>query len=236
MNKTTIVAFLLLASNFIYANDIRPEIGKIEYQWATIYYAQNNSEQEKQYPALLKNITGLLKLYPESAELMIWQAITLSTNAAYEPPFTALDSINSAKRILETVIQKKPDALDGAAFVALGTLYYMTPGWPISFGDQIKAEKLLLTALELNPNGIDPNYFYGNYLLSKNEIDRASRYFNLALKSPIRQDQAYADQQLKNEALYALKNTRQRKLDAEKNKFWSLFSSAKSDYQEAVRE
>ena len=230
MNKTTIVAFLLLASNIIHANDTSPEIGRIESQWATIYYAQSNSQQEKQYPALLKEIRGLLEQYPESAELMIWQAITLSTNAAFENPFIALDSINNAKEILEHAIQKKPDALDGAAYVALGTLYYMTPGWPISFGDQNKAEKLLLTALEINPHGIDPNYFYGDYLLSKNEIDRASSYFKLALKSPVRQDQAYADQQLKNEALHALKNTQDRKLNAEKNKFWSLFSSAKTEF------
>ena len=230
MNKTTVVAFLVLASNIIYANDISPELGKIESQWATIYYAQNNTEQKKNYSALLKDTTSLINQHPESAELMIWQAIIISTHAAFENPFNALDSISKAKKILETVIRKKPGALDGAAFVALGTLYYMTPGWPISFGDQNKAEKLLKTALEINPNGIDPNYFYADYLLSINEIEQASKYFKIAIKSPSRQNQAYADQQLKNEAIIALQNTRQRKLDSEKNKFWSLFASARSDY------
>lgn len=230
MNKTTAVAFLILASNIIYANDARPELGKIESQWATIYYAQNNSEQKKNYSALLKDTTSLLNQHPESAEVMIWQAIIISTHAAYENPFSALDSINKAKRILETAIHKNPNALDGAAFVALGTLYYMTPGWPISFGDQNKAEKLLRTALKINPKGIDPNYFYADYLLSINKAEQASKYFKLALKSPSRPDQAYADQQLKNEALLALQNTQQRKVDSEKNKFWSLFSSARSDY------
>ena len=230
MNKTTVVAFLILASNIIYAKDIIPEPGRIESQWATIYYAQNNSEQKKSYSALLKETTSLLNRQPESTELMIWQAIIISTHAAFENPFVALQSINKAKIILETVIQKKPDALDGAAFVALGTLYYMTPGWPISFGDQDKAEKLLRTALEINPHGIDSNYFYADYLLSKNEIDLASKYFKRALKSPNRQDQIYADQQLKNEAMIALKNTQQRRLDSGRNKFWSLFSSVKSDY------
>lgn len=230
MNKTTAVAFLLLASNIIYANDIRPELGRIESQWATIYYAQNNFEQKENYSSLLKETTNLLNRHPESAELMIWQAIIISTHAAFENPFNALDSINKAKRILETAIHKKPNALDGAAFVALGTLYYMTPGWPISFGNQNKAEKLLKTALVINPNGIDPNYFYADYLLSINEIELASKYFKLAIKSPSRKDQAYADHQLKNEALIALKNTQQRKLDSGKNKFWSLFSSARSDY------
>ena len=230
MNKTTAVAFLLLVSNIIYAKDINPELGRIESQWATIYYAQDNYDQQENYSALLKETTSLLNQHPESAELMIWQAIIISTHAAFENPFNALDSINRAKRILETAIHKKPVALDGAAFVALGTLYYMTPGWPISFGDQHKAEKLLRTALEINPNGIDPNYFYADYLLSINKIEQASKYFKLALKSPNRKDQAYADQQLKNEAIIALGNSQQRILDSGKNKFWSLFSSARSDY------
>jgi len=231
MNKTTIVAFLLLTSNIIYANDPTPALVKIESQWANIYYAQKSSEQNNNYSALLQDITHLLTQTPDSAELMIWQAIVISTNAAFENPFDALRSIKKAKTILETVIQKKPNALDGAAFVVLGTLYYMTPGWPISFGNQHKAEEYLRTAIKINPHGIDPNYFYADYFLSKNEIEQASKFFELALKAPSREDQAYADQQLKKEAMLALKNTQQRKLDSEKNKFWSLFSSAKLDYQ-----
>jgi tetratricopeptide (TPR) repeat protein len=230
MKKTTAVALLLLASNIIHAKDINPELGKIESQWATIYYAQNNSEQKKNYSALLKDTTSLLNQHTESTELMIWQAILISNHAAFENPFSALDSINKAKKILETVIRKKPNSLDGAAFVVLGTLYYMTPSWPISFGDQDKAQKLLKTALKINPNSIDANYFYADYLLSLNEVDQASKHFKLAIKSPIRQDQAYADNQLKQEAFIALKNTQQRKLNSGKNKFLSLFSIARTDY------
>jgi len=184
MNKATMVAFLLLTSNIIHANAIIPQIGKIESQWATIYYAKNTSEHKQEYSTLLRNITNLLKQHPESVELMIWQAITISTHAAFESPFTALNSINKAKNILELAINKKPNALDGAAFVTLGTLYYMTPGWPISFGDQNKAGKLLRTALKINPHDIDSNYFYADYLLSINKIDQASRHFTLALKPP----------------------------------------------------
>ena len=228
MNKTTIVAFLLLASNNLFANSITSEINIIESQWATIYYNKNGSEQKTAYPALIKKTQSLSKRHPESSELLIWQAIIISTNAAFETPFTALESINNAKSLLELAIQKNHTALDGAAYVALGTLYYMTPGWPISFGNQGKAEKLLKKALEINPEGIDPNYFYADYLLSKDKVDEASIYFKLALSAPIRPEQQYADNQLKNEAQLALKTTAQRKLDSEKNKFWSLFSSAKS--------
>ncbi|MCK7498772.1 MAG: hypothetical protein MZW92_55455 [Comamonadaceae bacterium] len=44
-------------------------------------------------------------------------------------------------------------------------LYYKVPGWPIGFGDKAKAKELLQKALAINPQGIDANYFYGEYLV-----------------------------------------------------------------------
>ena len=41
------------------------------------------------------------------------------------------------------------------------------PGWPIGFGDKKKAEEYLKKALAANPDGIDPNFFYGDFLLDK---------------------------------------------------------------------
>jgi tetratricopeptide (TPR) repeat protein len=228
MKKTTVVAFLLLICNSLLANTLTPEINKIESQWANIHYSKNCSEQRSEYPVLLKKTQGLSKKYPKAIEFLIWEAIIISTNAAYETPFTALESLDRAKALLEFALQNKPEALEGAAFVALGTLYYMVPGWPISFGDQNKAEQLLKKALAINPHGIDPNYFYADFLLSKDNITEAEKYLKLALKAPSRPEQQYADNQLKNEALISLQKTEQRKLDSERNKFLSLFTSAKS--------
>ncbi len=229
MIKTTIVAFLLLTSSLLSANTIISEIAEVESEWASIYYGQSITEQKRSYPVLLERTQSLLEKFPESVELLIWKAIIISTNAAYQSPFTALTSIHNAKKLLELAIQKNPKALDGAAFVTLGTLYYMTPGWPISFGDKDKAEQLLKKGIDLNPQSIDAHYFYADYLLSKNEINQATKYFKLALLVPNRSGQIYADKQLKKEAILALKNTERRKLDSGKNKFLSLFFTAKSN-------
>ena len=43
--------------------------------------------------------------------------------------------------------------------------YYKAPGWPLGFGEHAKAKELLLTALASNPREIDPNFFYGEYLV-----------------------------------------------------------------------
>jgi len=229
MNKTTAVVFLLLFSCKLFASTLTPEINKIESQWARIYYAENSSEQTKHFPALVEVTKQLASKYPKAVEPVIWQAIIIATNAAFESPFKALKSIETAKTLLEQVIRIKPEALEGAALVTLGTLYYMTPGWPISFGDQQRAEWLLKEALRINPSSIDSNYFYADYLLSKGKLESAEDYFKKALNAPVRSNQHYADTQLKKEALAALKNTELRKLEAGKNKFLSLFSSAKSN-------
>jgi Tfp pilus assembly protein PilF len=119
--------------------------------------------------------------------------------------------------------------LDGAAYVTLGTLYYMVPGWPVSFGDNQLAEQMLKASLKINPNGIDANYFYADYLLQQDRSAEAEEYLHKAIQAPLRKQQVFADSQLQNEAKLALAHTQQRKSNAGKNKFQSLFTSATAD-------
>ena len=111
--------------------------------------------------------------------------------------------------------------------MVLGTLYYMTPSWPFSFGDNEKAQQFLKRALKINPNSIDANYFYADYLLTENDKQQAITYFKKALKIPNRKNQPYADSQLKQEAKKALNRIKDRTFNTKKNKFWSLFTNGK---------
>ena len=54
-------------------------------------------------------------------------------------------------------------AFSGSAYTSLGTLYFKAPSWPISFGDDKKAEVMLKQALAINPDGIDSNFFYAEF-------------------------------------------------------------------------
>jgi len=228
MKKTTIVAFLLLTSSKLLASGVDSQIDQLESEWAKIYYSEN-SEQHNRYPHLIKKATKISEEHPHAVEAVIWQAIIIATNAAYESPFKALSSIETAKELLEQSIKTQPEALEGAAFVVLATLYYMSPGWPISFGNQNRAELLFKEALKINPSSIDSNYFYADYLLSKDEVKDAQVYFKRAISAPVRHNQVYADTQLQEEARTALINSQQRTLDKGRNKFLSLFTSANAE-------
>lgn len=229
MNKATIVVFLLLVAGPLFASDLSTSIASLESEWAAAYYQNDEAGQKQAYPILLDKAVELVKRYPNAAEPKIWQATIMATNANFESSLTALSTLEAAKELLEQAINENSLALDGAAYVTLGTLYYMVPGWPVSFGDNQVAEQLLKISLKINPNGIDANYFYADYLLRQDRAGEAENYFRKAAQAPIRKQQIFADTQLQNEARLALANAQQRKLNAGRNKFLSLFATAASD-------
>ena len=198
----------------------------IESEWASIYYGTPKQKQGDAFLHLLDKTITLTKQYPNAAEPIFWEAVVKATYADHQDGFSALSSIQEARDLLEKAISIKPETMSGSAYVTLGTLYYMAPKWPIAFGDDQKAQEMLKTALNINPNGIDANYFYGDFLLIHNNPSEAQKYFAKAASAPARPDQLYADNQLKAEARLALKNAKDRKISGAKNMFMSLFNSA----------
>ncbi len=174
-----------------------PVAEKIEFlqkEWARIKYQVADKNRQV---LLLKNLENkaakISALYPNRAEPKIWEAIILSTEAGIKGGLGALGNVKKAKLLLEAAIKQDPHALDGSAYTSLGSLYYQVPGWPVGFGNNDKAEKYLKKALEINPNGIDPNFFYADFLIRQERYDEAKEYLNRALKAPDRPLRLLAD-------------------------------------------
>jgi Tfp pilus assembly protein PilF len=137
---------------------------------------------------------------PQAAELHIWHGIVLSTWAGAKGGLGALGLVKQAKAELETAIELKPQALAGSAYTSLASLYYQVPGWPIGFGDEDQAEALFKQALALNPNGIDPNYFDGDFLLRQKRYGEARAALEKAIAAPARPGREVADAGRRDEA------------------------------------
>lgn len=226
MKNTTFVALLLLATQ-CWADASSNSMQTLESEWASIYYTTPRKNQSSAYETLLKKVQHLQDQdKAQKADLLYWQAVLIATRAELQDGFNALKSIKKAKDLLDEALQINPQTANGSAYVVLGTLYYMVPKWPIAFGDDEKAQQMFQQALKINPNGIDTNYFYGDYLLGKNQTTQAQHYFEKALAAPIRKHQAMADSRLKNEVKLALQNTKNRKINSGKSAFFSLFNSA----------
>lgn len=181
------------------------EIAGLQKEWAHIKY--QIGDKDTQLDAIHKLETqaeAVTAKYPDNAEPKIWEGIILSTDAGIVKGLSALGKVQKAKALFETSLKQNPTAMNGSAHTSLGSLYYQVPGWPVGFGDDEKAEEHLKQALQLNPGGIDPNYFYGDFLLQDNRLDEAKTYMNRALQAPDRPDRPLADAGRRQEIKAAL--------------------------------
>lgn len=175
-------------------------LAQIQHQWAHIQYEMLEDEKEEAFEALAGKAERLVKAYPEDAEPRIWQGIVLSTYAGARGGLGALGLVKDARASLESALKIDPSSLQGSAYTSLGSLYYQVPGWPLSFGDDDKAEVFLQKALALNPEGIDPNYFFGDFLVEKGDTQRAQTYLRQALNAAPRPGREVADAGRRREA------------------------------------
>ena len=191
---------LLLNSNVTLAKNAAETLLDIQHEWANCQY--NITDEENKISCLKENIIinkNALLASPSNNELKVWLAINTSTLAGAKGGLGALSLVKEAKVLLDEVIITDPTILDGSAFTSLGSLYYQVPGWPIGFGDDDKAEKMLKKALEINPNGIDSNYFYADFLKENGESKKAIQYFKKAQNAPARANRPLADKGRLNE-------------------------------------
>jgi tetratricopeptide (TPR) repeat protein len=170
------------------------DVARMQQGWEQIKYTVPESKQEPQFEHLLAESAQLAARNPGNADVLIWYAIVESTYAGAKGGLGALKYVKNAKKTLEQALAINPNALSGSAYTSLGSLYYQVPGWPIGFGDDAKAQELLKKGLAVNPDGIDPNYFYGDYLYRKGDADGAERYLRKALQAPPRPGRKLADE------------------------------------------
>ena len=170
-----------------------PELLDLSESWARIKYQLPEDQRVAALESLSAQARALVEARPGEAEPLVWQAIILSTTAGEKGGLGALSLVKQAKKLLERAEAIDPEVLDGSVYTSLGSLYYQVPGWPIGFGNDDKAEAYLKKALALNPDGIDPNYFYGDFLLQEKAFVEAEAAFTKALAAPPRDNRPIAD-------------------------------------------
>lgn len=188
------VAVLTLSSTWLaHAAGEDDAVQELQQGWETIRYQAPAGEREKLFEALAQRAHSLSQTHPGKAEVLIWEGIVVSSLAGEKGGLGALPLVKQAKGLYENALRIDPKALDGSAYNSLGVLYYKVPGWPIGFGDKKKASELLRQALVINPNGIDPNFFYAEYLVETERPEEALPYLDRALKAPDRPGRPLAD-------------------------------------------
>lgn len=166
---------------------------QLQHEWAHINYELEDDQKADAFIALIAKAKAFVNEAPDNAELIIWQGIIQSSTAGAKGGLGALDYAKAARKSFEQAMRLDENALSGSAMTSLGVLYHKLPGWPISFGSDKKAEKLLKHALEVNPDGIDPNYFYAEFLFDNGKYSQAREYAQKAKQAPARLERPLAD-------------------------------------------
>jgi len=177
----------------VWAAPVDDAVAELQRDWEVIRYQTPAGEREKRFESLSAKAHKVAETYPGRSEPLIWEGIIVSSWAGEKGGVGALSLVKQAKADYEQAIQIDAKALDGSAYNSLGVLYYKVPGWPLGFGDKAKAKELLQKALALNPHGIDPNFFYAEYLVETKKADEAVPYLEKALQAPPRPGRQIAD-------------------------------------------
>ena len=189
----SLIASLALLLPLCALAGVDEDVTALQQEWERIKYARPAGEQEKAFEGLTRAAGEVRARHADRAEAHIWYGIIAASYAGARGGLGALSVVKEAKKALEQAIAIDAGALEGSAYTSLGSLYYQVPGWPIGFGDDDKARQMLQKGLALNPQGIDPNYFLGDFLYRKGDYEGARQVLEQALKAPPRPGRALAD-------------------------------------------
>ncbi|MEH6460327.1 tetratricopeptide repeat protein [Chitinimonas sp. JJ19] len=182
--------FVVFASMLLSANTYAIDLATLQTRWAEAQYSLSGDAQEQAFAKLVQETENISV---QDLPMLTWKGIINSSYAGAKGGLGALKYAKEAKAAFEAVIARDPATLNGSALTSLGVLYYKVPGWPIGFGDDNKALALLKRGLAANPDGIDSNYFYAEYLLEQGDKAGAKQYLAKARQAAPRPGRESAD-------------------------------------------
>jgi tetratricopeptide (TPR) repeat protein len=208
--RKLLLMFVLASSQQVLASPADDALLELQRDWAIANYDQQGDAQVAAFEKLLEKSQQATAAYPDAAGIWIWDGIIRSSFAGVRGGLGALSLAKESRASLEKAMDLDANALDGSAYTSLGTLYFKVPGWPVGFGSDKKAANLLEQALAINPDGIDPNYFYADFLISKKNYDEAEQFLLKAQAAAPRAGRERADAGRQAEIRDALASIREK--------------------------
>lgn len=203
------ILLLSLFSNLLIADEkLDASIASLQHEWAKANYNTPKDAQEAAFRSLSEQAHQLTEKHANAPEALIWEGIANAGYAKAKGGLGALKIAEKARDLLLAAEKANPNALQGSAYTSLGSLYYKVPSWPIGFGDKKKARTYLEKALQINPDGIDPNFFYADFLSERGEYKKAIEFYEKALLAPARIGREDADAGRKAEVEAGLKTAK----------------------------
>lgn len=207
MTKTPILALSIAAAlafsvSAAKADGLDSRLDGVARSWAHANYEiTDKTAQASAAAQVATEADALARQNPGRAEPLVWEAIAKATEAGAKGGLGGLALAKESKSLLEQAERINPTALgDGSVYTSLGSLYAQVPGFPVGFGDAGKARGYLQKALAASPNGVDSNFFYGDFLMRQKDYAGATKALQKALAAPARPGREVADKGRKAQA------------------------------------
>jgi len=163
---------------------LEKQLETIKAKWATAKYEAKGDEQAAAFDELINLTDNLVAQHPNQATALLWKGTVLSTYASIKGGSGALSMVDKARDDLEAALALDDMVESGLGHAVLGALYYRVPGWPLSFKDNKVAQAHLERALQINPDSVDANYYYGDFLAKQKQYDAAKTHLAIVLSTP----------------------------------------------------
>jgi tetratricopeptide (TPR) repeat protein len=189
------------------------EFASIAQGWDEARYGISDERTQIVALGLLTvQLASLAERYPCDARIRVWQGVILAGEADDSDWIDALRLAGEARSVLQSVSGAPLDR-DATIMreVTLGALYAQAPPFPISFGDAREAEAHFRRALAVDPNGLEPNYYFADFLFRQHRYREANTVAQTALRAAPRANRDLGDRGERGdltELLAAIRNAR----------------------------
>ena len=189
-----LAAIALFGGTPAFADDFTTGLAAIQHEWDAANYQTTGDTRGSAFEALVEHAAAFRTQYPTRAEAVAWEGIVLSSYAGEVSAMSAMKYAKAARAALELAEQLDATALGGGVYASLGALYSKVPGGFIGFGDDKVAAQYFAKALAVDPDNIDNNYFYGEFLLDQGDHTQARSVLSHALAAPTVADRPVFDE------------------------------------------
>jgi tetratricopeptide (TPR) repeat protein len=190
---TLIASIAALASPPVLADEFGDSLAAIQHEWDVANYQTADDARNAAFVTLVEHAATFSGQYPTRAEAHAWEGIVLSTYAGEVGAMSAMKYAKAARAALAKAEKLDASALAGGVYASLGALYSKVPGGIIGFGDDELAARYFAKALAIDPDSLDNNFFYGEFLLDQGDYARARAVLEHALGSPTVADRPVFD-------------------------------------------
>lgn len=186
---------LLCLCGFAFAAGPEETLRALRDRWAEIRYGLPEKDQAGNFHALALEARKLAERNPYMAEPLVWEGVALAAEAQAKGGIEGYWIAHKAREILQESLKLNESAMHAAAYTTLAVLHARDLLWPFGVGgkNRQRAERYFRKALAFEPQGIDPNFLYGEYLFGEYRLAEARVYLGRALIAPPRPGREVAD-------------------------------------------